>query len=410
MLDETQISQLATDAAKEKHEKLNQSYAELKDAFETEKIIEVDVLDKVKGGFKVSYNGIPIFLPTVLYTSKRDLTDEELFKIVGKKLPIKVKEYTDSGFGKEIKINHKDVIEDQLWKDISVGTKVEINIKSIIDKKGVLVNLINGLEAFIPISLIARERIEDISNYVAVGDKINGGEIIEVNRATNKIIVSLRNAPSKHLNSFFDNYKIGDRVTGKLRNIIKTRAFFTISPNIDGSVKMSEVSWTRRNINFNDFFESDKEYDFEIKNLDRDNQFIDLSYKKTQPDNWQEIANKYEEGYTYSAVVEFIPPNGSGVDVSVNNEIDGFMPKQRAGALYNGNKPTFKAKDVIQVKLVEKNEKTRVFFFESAIKQVNPFDLMGTSVATGKNISKPEVIKNFTLADLLSDSSKKALK
>ena len=412
MANETNILKLATDVAKEKSEKLNKSYKELKDAFNTGKVVEVNVIEKVtSGGFKVSYNEVvSLYLPVSLYTSKRDITEEELLAVVGNKIPVKVKEYSEEEFGRIIKINHKEVIEDKLWSEVVVNTKTEAKVKKILPQ-GAIVVLPNGLEGFIPVSHIAREHIEDINSYVSEGEVIKG-DIIEANKEYKKIIVSLRNAPSKHLIAFFDAHNIGDRVKGKLKNIMPSRAYFTIAPNIDGSVKASEVTWTRKHIRLNDFFDADKEYDFEIINLDRDNQYIGLSYRKTQPDNWQEIADKYTEGYTYSAVVEFIPPNSRGAEVSVNNEIDGFMPKHLSPALYNDNKPTFKAKDVIQVKLVEKNEKTRSFIFESAIKQFSKYDSAetSTSVAAGKNLSTPDVIKNFSLADLLSESSKKALK
>ena len=411
MSNETHIPKLATNVAKEKSEKINKSYKDLKDAYNSGNTVEVKVIEKVVGGFKVSYNEVvSLFLPISLYTSKRDMTEEDLRSVIGSKLPVKVKEFSEEEFGKIIKINHKDVLEDKRWIEIVVNTKTEAIVKKILPQ-GAIIELPNGLEGFIPVSHIAREHIEDINSYVSVGEVIKG-DIIEANREYNKIIVSLKNAPSKHLIAFFDAHNIGDKVKGKLKNIMTSRAYFSIAPNIDGSVKAFDVSWTRKHIRLNDVFEADKEYDFEIINLDRDNQYIGLSYRKTQPDNWKEIADKYTEGHTYSAVIEFIPTNNRGAEVSVNNEIDGFMPKNLANALYNNNKPTFKSKDVIQVKLVEKNEKTRSFIFESAIKQLNPYDNLDTSTSAvkGKNLSTPEVIKNFSFADLLSESSKKALK
>lgn len=411
MVNETHIPKLATDIAKEKSEKLNKSYKDLKDVFNTGNTVEVKIIEKVGGGFKVSYNEIvSLYLPISLYTSNRNITEEELLAVVGNKIPVKVKEYSEEEFGKVIKINHKEVIDDKLWSEIVVNSKTEAVIKRVLPQ-GAIIELPNGLEGFIPISHIAREHIDDINGYVTEGEVVKG-DIVEVNRNNKRIVVSLRNAPSKHLIEFFDAHNIGNVVKGKLKNIMPSRAYFTIAPNIDGVVKSSEVSWTRKHIRLNDFFEADKEYDFEIINLDRDNQYIGLSYRKILPDNWKEISDKYTEGYTYPAVIEFIPTNNRGAEISVNNEIDGFMPKNLASALYSNNRPTFKANDVIQVKLVEKNEKSRSFIFESAIKQLNPYDDTDgfTSKTTGKNLSTPEVIKNFSFADLLSESSKKALK
>lgn len=114
---------------------------------------------------------------------------------------------------------------------------------------------------------------------------------------------------------------------------------------------------------------------------------------------------------TYSAVVEFIPPNGRGAEITINNEMDAFMPKQRGGALYNGNKPTFKAKDVIQVKIFNKDAERCSILVESALKQEGGYsrdDSRQRSAGQSANTEKPH--SSFSLGDLLSENSKKALK
>jgi ribosomal protein S1 len=125
-----------------------------------------------------------------------------------------------------------------------------------------------------------------------------------------------------------------------------------------------------------------------------------------------EIANKYQKSFTYSAVVEYIPPNGRGAEVTINNEIDAFMPKPRAAALYNGNKPTFKAKDVIQIKIFSIDEEQHSLLVESALRQETPYsfeDRDKKQSTTSKSTPPKEKVRNFTFADLLSESSKNAL-
>jgi len=82
------------------------------------------------------------------------------------------------------------------------------------------------------------------------------------------------------------------------------------------------------------------------------------------------------------------------------------MPKQRAAGLYNGNKPNFKAKDVIQIKIFSTDAEQHSILCESALRQ----DTDKPSILTTKASTTKEKFSNFTLADLLSDSSKKALK
>ena len=124
-----------------------------------------------------------------------------------------------------------------------------------------------------------------------------------------------------------------------------------------------------------------------------------------------EVAAKYQKGLTYSATVEYIPPNGRGADVTINNELDAFMPKQRAAALYNGNKPTFKVKDVIQIKIFIMDSEQHSILVESALRQETNYNIneRDTSFSSQKISNSSEKVRNFTFADLLSASSKKAL-
>jgi len=90
----------------------------------------------------------------------------------------------------------------------------------------------------------------------------------------------------------------------------------------------------------------------------------------------------------------------------INNEIDAFMPKQRAAGLYNGNKPNFKSKDVIQIKIFSMDADLHSILCESALRQ----DTDKPTLTSTKASTTKEKFSNFSLADLLSDNSKKALK
>jgi ribosomal protein S1 len=111
--DPTMLSQITTDTAKEKQQKINQAYQELKNAFDTQTPIEVEITDKTKGGFKSIYKDIPLYIPFNYYSSKRsELSDEEINSVIGSKIRVKVKVFTEDEFGRDIKVDHKEVVED----------------------------------------------------------------------------------------------------------------------------------------------------------------------------------------------------------------------------------------------------------------------------------------------------------
>ena len=408
----TQQVQLTTETAINKQNQIKQAYNNLKIAFETKKPVEVELIEKNKNGFKCLFEGVPLFLLFINYFSKKENLSEELIdSLIGTKIPVKIMEFYEDEFGKVIKINHKEVLEDKKWETVTSGMTIEVTVKSLVPDRGIAVETQNGLNGFITISNISRQRVTVLEDFVNVGDIVNA-KILEINREKDRLFLSMKDIPSPQLIDFFDTHTIGQRVKGTVETIANALVFVNIGHNITGRVRIREVSWTRKHINLSDYFEINKEYEFEIINLSKDTNLIDLSYKATQPNNWCEIANTFKKNIIYYAVVEYIPPNGRGVELTLNNVIDAYLPKQRADALYNGNKPTFKAKDTIQVKIFNIDDEKRSILVESALKRDSDFMNRESEIndySKNKILNKNR-ITNFTFADLLSESSKKSLK
>jgi ribosomal protein S1 len=239
--------------------------------------------------------------------------------------------------------------------------------------------------------------------------------VLTIEKERSRLTLTLKNLANPNWEDFFETTKIGDKVKGKIKSIKRFGAFVEIAPNVVGFLKSNEISWTMRDVDINNLFSVGQEIETEIHEIDKAKEQINLSYRRLQPNNWKEIADKYEKNLEYSAVVKFIPPNDSGAVVSLNNEIDGFMPAQKMKALYTGKKPNFKAGDVVQVKIMEKDYEKYSLLFESAIKPENPFvSAEGNDFSNNRNrnavaTAETKGTNNYTFADLLSESSKNNL-
>jgi len=409
MSNEETLNQTTTSAADARRQELNQTFDELKDAFKTEKTIEVEIIEKVKGGFKTKFKDVNIFLPDKLYFTQKELDENEADSLKGSKLKVKVIEFTEDEFGRIVRVSHRKVMLEEQWQGLSEGLQVEGTVKTILNQ-GLILD-VNGIEAFVPASKISRQRIDDLNTVAKQGDVFKG-TILTIEKERNRMIVGLENISNANYEDFFDKHNVGDKIKGKIRNIIRGGIFVELAPNVDGYLSPTEISWTRREIDLQKMFEIGQELETEIIEIDKQNSKINLSFKRVQPNNWAEVAEKYQVGYTYSVTVEYIQTNNSGATVSLNDEIDGFIPKNRMLALYTGNKPNFKAKDVLQVKLIEKNAEKFSLLFESIIKPENPYSNENYDRPRGGNRTeeaKSNSVSSFTFADLLSDASKKIL-
>jgi len=108
------FSEITTDTAKEKQQIINRSYNEIQDSFKSQIPLEVEIAEITRGGLKCTYNNIPLYMPMSNYSSRRGLNlEEELIPLIGSTIRVKVKEYAEDEFGKIIRINHREVIEDE---------------------------------------------------------------------------------------------------------------------------------------------------------------------------------------------------------------------------------------------------------------------------------------------------------
>ena len=108
------LSEITTDTAKEKQQIINRSYKEMHEVSLSQTPIEVEITEATRGGLKCTYNGIPLYMPYNYYSSKRGpLPQEEMDSLIGTKILVKVKEYSEDEFGKIIKISHREVVEDK---------------------------------------------------------------------------------------------------------------------------------------------------------------------------------------------------------------------------------------------------------------------------------------------------------
>ena len=320
-------STVSTDnAAEEKRNQINKIFDELKSKCENNESIEVEILSIVKGGFKVAYKDLPLFLPFKLFSKERNVSDEEYAKEIGNKVKVSVVEFLEDDFARIAKISRVKLLEDELWKNIEVGKEILGTVKAVVPQ-GIVFD-IGGLEGFAPVSLLSKYRVDDINDFASVGDVFKA-TIINAERGgeRQKITLSLRNHKTPRWESAFDAFTLGSKVKGTIKSIISGGVFVELAPGIDGFVRNGEFSWTKREVDINSMFNIGQEIETEIISIDKDQEKIVLSYRKTIPNNWEEIASKYEKDSEYTGVVKSV--NRSGVVVSLNDEIEGFMPSGR---------------------------------------------------------------------------------
>ena len=173
-----------------------------------------------------------------------------------------------------------------VYKD---GGLVKGKVKSVV-KGGLMVNV--GVEAFLPGSQVDIIPPKDLNEFVG---NVYEFKIVKVNDERKNIVLSRREVieaeRSEQRLRFLETVKVGDRVTGTVKNITDFGAFVDLS-GMDGLLHITDMSWGRVN-HPSELLHIGQELDVLILEVDRDKERVSLGLKQLSDNPWADIEQKY---------------------------------------------------------------------------------------------------------------------
>jgi small subunit ribosomal protein S1 len=121
------------------------------------------------------------------------------------------------------------------------GTRVKGKVRNL-TAYGAFVELEEGIDGMIHVSDLSWTRkINHPSEMLKKGDDIEA-EVLDIDKANQRISLSLKHLADDPWKSIEARYKIGDLVTGKVSKVASFGAFIQLADEIDGLVHISQIS------------------------------------------------------------------------------------------------------------------------------------------------------------------------
>ena len=215
-------------------------------------------------------------------------------------------------------LTRKPLEEQKIWDDLEQmrirGEIVEIPIIEA-SQHGIYGKL-KGIKGFIPRNQISIKRNVDPSEYVGKNLKV---KILETkNKKGRRQLVLTSRAVEKFEKEIKDNevwetIQEGEIYEGTVKNLQDYGAFVEIN-GIDGLLHINEIAWTRIKHPSEVLKPGDK-INVKVKNVDKENKRLSLSYKATVKSPWAKFLDKYQKGDIVTGVVTRIVDFGAFVKV-----------------------------------------------------------------------------------------------
>src|SRR5437868_3410193 len=202
------------------------------------------------------------------------------------------------------------------------GTKTRGRVVSLTNY-GAFVELEAGVEGLVHVSEMSwTRRVRHPSKIVNVGDEVDV-MVLEVNRGAKRISLGMKQVEPDPWATIDERYRVGNRVSGKVRNLTDFGAFVELEAGVDGLLHISDMSWTRNVGHPSEVLKKGQELETQILNIDKDNKRISLGLKQIQPDPWTTVAQRYPMGSRVTGKVVRLTDFGAFVELEPG--VDGLL-------------------------------------------------------------------------------------
>jgi small subunit ribosomal protein S1 len=218
------------------------------------------------------------------------------------------------------------------WENIEerypVGKKIKGKVVSITDY-GAFVELEKGVEGLIHISEMSwTQHIKHPSKLMGIGDVVEA-MVLSVDKENEKISLGIKQLEPDPWEKIEEKYKVGSRVSGRVRNLTAFGAFLELQEGIDGLIHISDMSWAKRIQHPSELIKKGEKIEVVVLNVNKENRRISLGLKQLREDPWPELSRKFAlNKETTGKILRLLD---RGVVVDLGNEVEGFVPTHHLG-------------------------------------------------------------------------------
>jgi len=298
-----------------------QNWSKIVKLFEAEGIIKGRVKSVVKGGLIVNV-GVEAFLPA----SQVDINPpKDLTQFVGNTYDFKIVKLNEDR--KNVVLSRRELIEaerserrQQFLGTMSAGDKVEGTVKNITDF-GAFLDL-DGIDGLLHITDMSWARLAHPSEAVKPGDRLTV-VVLEINKDKERISLGLKQLQSNPWDRLEERFPIGQKIKGKVTNLMPYGAFVQIEEGIEGLIHVSELSWTKRITRPSDVLTLGQDIEAVVLGVNKEDQKISLGVRQLEPNPWDEIEQRYVIGKQVRGQVRNMTAYGAFVELEEG--IDGMV-------------------------------------------------------------------------------------
>lgn len=334
----------------------NENLVLVEEIYKNESIVPVKVMKVDEKGLHVNVHGFDAFLPYGLLD--RDLVQKK-DELKGQTLDVNIIE-VKAGRRPRIIASRKKIFEQlrveerekrqelraEEFETINTGDVLEGRVERI--EKHMAVVRFEHTTGRLRISQIQHARIEDINDFLKVGDIVT----VKVIKKDKSLDLSMKALLPTPFELFEKNHKKGDKVVGEVVQKLPFGLIIELGDSVRGLLHNSEYSWNP-NDNFASYVKISDKLETVITLIDSKKHKISLSRRLLTDNPWKNV--NFKRGEDVNAKVLEVTDQGLKVEAK---GVEGFIPvAELAVEKVNDPSQLFAVGDEVEARVLEVNPK-----------------------------------------------------
>ncbi|NPA33058.1 MAG: S1 RNA-binding domain-containing protein [Aquificae bacterium] len=224
--------------------------------------------------------------------------------------------------------------------------------------KGVIVEVMEGVEGFVPEEELAWEGKPEFKK----GDTVKV-KILRIEPKRRRLLLSVKRAQPRPWDIFIEKHPPGSKVLGKVSKIEGSRAFVELGEGVKGIVHRSDLSWTRPK-RVEEVLKEGEEREFAVLGLE--GKFVKLGVKQLTENPWEKVQERYKVGDVVKLPVKQLASFGAFLELPEG--VEGLLPFSEVPKHIR-----LKKDQEYEVKIIDLNPKEgKITFSISALMEEKP--------------------------------------
>jgi len=328
---------------------------------------------------------------------------EEILQ-VGQKINVVVLDFDDDK--KKISLGMKQLTPhpwESLSADIQVGSKIKGKISNLVEY-GAFLEIIPGVEGLIHVAEMSwSQHSKNPNDFFKLGDEAEA-IILSIDRDERKMSLGIKQLTEDPWSrqDMINKYAVGSKHTGIVRNTTSTFIFVELEEGIEGRMRVSDLSWTKKIKHPNEFVKTADKIEVIVLELDIENKKITVGHKQLEENPWDTFETVFTIGSVHNCSIMSETDKGAVLELPYG--IEGFVPIRQLKKK-DGKKPQVGEKLDFMVTEFSKEEKKIILSHVKTYASEN--DEKSTDNTNGDKKTKKQQTEKSTLGDLEALSSLK---